>query len=192
MMLAAFTWSLLASFHWDKLSRHPWIPKEISPLPTQTNFWVLTFSLFPFISSFTIALSSYSLIEFSCGGNTIQAGGSLPNPSLATELSRTKLSFTSFYQCPWSNSSNQPVLSPLCSSLDPTVTWGRGDSSDTAAGIVWSATQSLLEFHFPCRLATRIHLSSILCSGVIFACNYTRVWQYFIVNIKYCHLNPQS
>lgn len=44
--------------HWDKLPRHPWYP-EIAPLPTSTNFCVLTFSLFPFISSFTLALSFF-------------------------------------------------------------------------------------------------------------------------------------
>lgn len=73
--------------------------KEISPLPTQPESWAaLCFPLFPLLPFFWVQFSWQQpctpLIEFSCGGNAMLAGGSVPNPSLATELSRTKLSFT--------------------------------------------------------------------------------------------------
>lgn len=46
--------------------------KEISPLPTQPNFWVLSFSLFPIISTFTIFPSSVLLTAALHPTNRIQ------------------------------------------------------------------------------------------------------------------------
>lgn len=100
MVLVAFTWSLLVFFHWDKLPRPPWYSKRSLPFQLNLIFesWAsLCFPLFPLLPFFWVPFSWQQpctpLIEFSCGGNAILAGGSVPNPSLATELSRTKLSF---------------------------------------------------------------------------------------------------